>query len=379
MSRIDRYVLSLYLRVLLICMASLSGLLILIHVFSNLDEFSEYCKARGSALRGFVGFYGPFTLAIFDRLCGLLAVTTTLCAVGWLHRTNEMTAIQAAGIGKKRVLAPLLIASVFLFLAAAANREWLIPRFASTLGQDLKDLTGSRTAQIRPIFDEEYGVLIGGRHLLPNLKEIADPIFRLEGVAAKYGKQLTAISAKFRESNELHGRGFLMDAVRTPNELCQQRSIRNGNELILGTPIDCDWLQPNQCWVSTSLSYDLLKESNRWKDTASTWQIIRRLRQDARYFQDDVRVTLHARVVQPFLDGTLLLLGLPLVLNRSDSRIVWIAGSAILLVTGFMLFIIAVQTLGASGTFLSPVTAAWLPLILIMPIAWTRARPALAG
>ena len=44
---IDRYLLWLYMRVLLLSFTSLAGLLVIINLFSNLDDFIEYGKREG--------------------------------------------------------------------------------------------------------------------------------------------------------------------------------------------------------------------------------------------------------------------------------------------------------------------------------------------
>lgn len=389
MTRIDRYIFGLYIRILLICFSSLAGLLILVHVFANLDEFAEFTKMKKNVGLAFLSFYGPFMLRIFDRLCGLLGLTTVLFVVAWLYRTNELTAIQAAGISKRRIMRSLLIASAALFAFAAMSREFIIPRFANVLGKELKELVGESPHQIRPIFDEEYGMLIGGRHLLPKQQEIVDPIFRLEGPIARYGRQLSGRSARFLEANDRdpsdkdpmgkHPRGFLISGILTPPEIDRTDSITISSQPVLLTSKDTPWLSVGQCFVASSVRYDLLQSSSNWSQTASTATLIQRLRRDAQYCREDVRISLHTRFVQPFLDCTLLMLGLPIVLRRQDRHLFWIAGAGISVVAGFTIFVMAFHVIGSSGTLISPSTAAWAPLIIMMPIAWVRTKSALEG
>ncbi len=74
MTQVDRYILFLYLRVLIICFACLAGLMIVIHAFSNLDELATYGKKRGSVARGMFEYYGPYSLVLLDRFGGMLAL-----------------------------------------------------------------------------------------------------------------------------------------------------------------------------------------------------------------------------------------------------------------------------------------------------------------
>src|SRR5688572_19792897 len=99
MTRIDRYLLLLYFRVLLICFATVSGLLIVIHVFTNLDEFLRYGEKSG---RGFalvmIEYYGPYLLWVFEKLSGMLALLALMFTIAWLNKTNEFTALLASGV-----------------------------------------------------------------------------------------------------------------------------------------------------------------------------------------------------------------------------------------------------------------------------------------
>ncbi|MFZ4470961.1 MAG: LptF/LptG family permease, partial [Pirellula sp.] len=104
MTRIDRYLLFLYTRVFLICFMTMAGLLVVAHVFTNLDELIQYGRMRGNFLLALSEYYGPLTLSIFDRTCGLLTLLSEKFVVAWLYRTNEMTALLAAGISKARII-----------------------------------------------------------------------------------------------------------------------------------------------------------------------------------------------------------------------------------------------------------------------------------
>ena len=109
MTLIDRYLIVLFARVFLVCFLTLSGLLVIAQIFTNLDELIEYGRKRGSLPLALAEYFGPVLLTIFDRTCGLTALLALLFVVAWLYRTNEWTAMLAAGISKARVVRPLLI------------------------------------------------------------------------------------------------------------------------------------------------------------------------------------------------------------------------------------------------------------------------------
>ena len=82
----------------------------------------------------------------------------------------------------------------------------------------------------------------------------------------------------------------------------------------------------------------------------------------------DVRVAVHARMVKPLMDGTLLMLGLPLMLSRRNRNVFFSISLCLGLATAFMLVGLASQSLGGLGV-LRPSLAAWLPLLIFVPVA----------
>jgi lipopolysaccharide export system permease protein len=96
--------------------------------------------------------------------------------------------------------------------------------------------------------------------------------------------------------------------------------------------------------------------------------LIHELRSPSTDLGADVRVAIHSRFLQPFLDTTLLFLGLPLVVSRGNRNPFIAVGLGMGVVTAFMLVALGCQSLGASG-WLQPTLAAWLPLMAFAPLA----------
>ncbi len=69
----------------------------------------------------------------------------------------------------------------------------MIPQFEDTLGKNPQDLAINHLRQVKPTYDAKSGVLIGGRSMSMAIKEIYDPIFRLDGPLAVIGTQITAV------------------------------------------------------------------------------------------------------------------------------------------------------------------------------------------
>ena len=107
---------------------------------------------------------------------------------------------------------------------------------------------------------------------------------------------------------------------------------------------------------------------------ASLPELVAGLRNPSLRLGADVRVAIHARIVQPFLDITLLFLGLPLMLSRYNRNLFVAIGLCVVVVVGFYVVVLACQWLGSSY-LVSPALGAWLPLIIFVPTAMAMSQP----
>jgi lipopolysaccharide export system permease protein len=380
MTRIDRYLLFLYFRVLLIAFLSISGLLIVVQAFTNLEEFIQYGRSRGSLILVLVEYFGPNMLSYFERLSGLLAVMALLFTITWLYRTNELTAILAAGITKRRAMKPLLIASACVIGFAAFSRELLIPRFQDTLDRNPQDLTGVVARDVRPTFDRRLNLLLNGRHILPAKQEMVQPNFRVHSgpIAVAVGRQLTAEVLRAVPATDEHPAGFLLSGVVLPHGIDELESVLDsqGSPLLL-TRREHSWLEPGQCLLVTEMQLDMLRGGSAWKNYASTMELIAQLKGGNTPSADDLRVQIHGRFVRPLIDWTVLLIGLPIVLARQDRNMFSAAGVCLLMVSGFTAFVMGINAAASSGYLFSPAVAAWIPLLVFVPLSYPKASAAL--
>jgi lipopolysaccharide export system permease protein len=112
----------------------------------------------------------------------------------------------------------------------------------------------------------------------------------------------------------------------------------------------------------------LLSADANWRQYASTKELVAELKSPSVDLGNDVRVAVHSRLLQPFLDTTLLMLGLPLVVARSNRNPFIAIGAAVGVVALYFAVSLGCQSLGNSG-WLRPALAAWLPLLVFAPVA----------
>ena len=376
MTTIDRYLLFLYSRVFLICFLTLSGLLIVVQIFTNLDELIAYGKVRGSFVLGLAEYFTPYMLSIYDRMCGLLTLLATMFVVAWLYRTHEMTALLAAGISKGRIIRPIMILSAILILIAAVSRELLIPRYSSMLSKTPQELLGESIRPIRPTEDVEMGVLIAGRNLQPANAMINQPIFRFLSPATQVTQQITGLSAKFLIADDTHPPGYLVSNAKGADPLAGKNSVRTDQGAFLLLPTDNPWLKPDECFIPSKLEFDVLR-GGAAKQFAATSDLMWRIRNQSHYYGADLKVAVHTRFIQPLLDFTQLLIGIPMILSNRNRNLVSMILKCVISFAAFFGISIGLHALGANETILSPALAAWTPLLVFGPVAWAQSRRAM--
>lgn len=371
---IDRYILQMFFKVLAITFVSLTGLYIVIDAFANLEEFIDHGETNGGALSVLADYYGPRALQFFDRMGGIIVLLSAIFAVTSLIRTNELTAIMAGGISKGRLVKPLIFAAVGISMLGIVNRELWIPQVRDKLARNAQDLRGDRAKTLRPTYDYHTDVFIGGRQTLAANRQIVGPYFRLPPSMSQFGSQIVAENATYQGRNDDHPAGYLLENVTTPADVSVQQSVALDGKPIIMTPRDAPWLGPRQCFVVTDVSFEQLSGGNYWRQLGSTRELMAHLRNPSLDLGNDARVVLHARVVQPLLDLTLFVLGLPIVLAQNNRNLFVAAGMSLGVVAGFFIIVIVCHALG-SNYLLSPAFSAWLPLMIFSPAAYATALP----
>jgi lipopolysaccharide export system permease protein len=366
---VDRYLLRQFVQVLIICLMSIIGLYIVIDAFGHLDHFVDYADEHGGLLKIMGIYYAYRSIAIFDRMSGVMTLIAVMFTITWIQRHHEMTALLAAGITRLRVLRPVLLAAIAVGLFAAANREWIMPNIREQLTTDSRNLGGEQEAMMQSRFDSQTDVLIGGEKIIAASQKIVKPNFVLPRHFPQYSnQQLQGTEARFLPANGDQPSGYLISGVTTPKSLLQGPSLMLDGKPVVITPMGNEWLQHDQVFVVSGVSFEFLSAGASWRDFASTNEMIQQLRSPSTDLGADVRVAIHSRFIQPLLDTTLLFLGLPFVVTRTNRNPFLSIGLCLAVVTIFMLVVLGCQSLGSGGWLNAPL-AAWLPLMIFAPIA----------
>ncbi len=374
MTIVDRYLLRQYFRVFLMVFLSLLGIYVVADFVGNLAEFVDYGQENDSLAEILANFYGARVPWFFDIASRNVALLAAVFAIAWMQRDNELTALMAAGVSPWRISKPLIVASVIIAVLAAANRELGIPRFRKELCRNAQDLIRNRAEKITPRYDRETDILFDGDTAFPRDGLIQSPRLLLPITWQGIGRKLTAATAKFQPATESQPAGYLLDDVDADEPLDQLDALVVGERRLIVTAKDDTRLAKNQVFVISRMSVDQLRRGRQWQQFTSTATLVAGMRSGVVDYSPDVRVMMHARLLQPFLDVTLIFYGLPLALALDRRHIVTAAAKSLLALIGFGIVVLVCHGLGVQCV-VSPALAAWLPLIVLIPIAFLVSKP----
>jgi lipopolysaccharide export system permease protein len=368
---VDRYVFFVFLRVFLICCVCLTGIYVVGDLVENLNEFIDAGAQSGGMMPLLSKYYAGRVPWFFDVIGRVAALVAGVFAITWLQRNNEMTALMAAGISRWRIIKPIVVGVILISIASALNRELLIPRFREDLSQTIRESSGGQGSPVAPQYDYLTDILIDGQQIVARDKRIVRPMFRLPSSMSYFAHQLTADQAVRLPATPEHPSGFLLVNVQNPVDIDRLDAVHLDGRPVIYTVSTASWLKPGQCFVVSHVSFGQLLGGKSWRQFASTADLISGLNNPSMNFGADVRVSVHARIIQPLLDIALFFLGIPTVLARESRNMFVAAGSCVLIVAAYFLIVLSSHNLGMNY-LISPVQAAWAPAMIMVPWAVFR-------
>lgn len=375
-----------FLKAYLICFFSLVGLYVVIHAFTNIDEFTKV--ADGTAdLFGRMGWYYLIHFTEFyDRLCGVITMMAAIFTVTWMQRNNELLAMLAAGISTRRVIRPVIVSALVVNALAVANQEWIIPSIGASQLQrdpadDIKrpvtifgryDVNGilihgkdadRRTQTIRP-FNATLPIgLFGTSHEIEAREARHIPE---EAARCPYRRGWLLWGASIKPSDalldELQGESERLLVRLSPEELARFPAPQGQQAALNGAAY----------FLHTNITFDAITRKRSWYQFASSCELIRGLSDPANDAERmEMLVFLHGRILRPALSLTLLFLSLPLVLGGDNRNTFVNLGLSLATSAVFYAALFMTQFLG-NNAVITPELAAWAPLIGFGTLATAR-------
>lgn len=373
MTIVDRYLSTVFLKTFLVCFLSFAGLFTVVHLFSNLDELNEIAKKVGWG-EVFTEFYLPRVAEIYDKSAAIMTLIAAVFAVSLLQRRREMTAIEASGLTKQRILRPIFILASIIIGLTIANREILIPKFKQQLARTPQSWGEAGQTKMSIYTDPNNISVRGDRFFLADNRVENIEIELPNDIVAAASPPLRAKSGFLRDKTDWRPAGFLLDKVTSNIASVKRIATSDKNKQFLFLPHEADWLAQDQVFVRCEFTPEEIAYGDKLVNYRSTSEMVAAATKPKRWFTRGQYVGIHSRLVRPILDFTLLLLGLPLVIGGIE-RNVFVSAARCFGIVGLVeLVSIVCYSLGTSSLIRPAALAVWAPILIFVPAAMVALR-----
>lgn len=312
-------------------------------------------------LRAFVGgivmvadFYGPVIVLLYVFFSGLLVTAAMGFTLTAMQRARELTAIVAGGVSLYRVAAPVLVVGIGLNALTLPLQEWVIPAVAAKLARSKSEVE-HRTIENFEVYyaNDESGNLISADEFDPltnTLTRVTIVDRTPEGVTERL---ITASEATWDDDRSGWALSPDGKAVAAP-----------GESVMFGPA------QPAR-FIETQLSPQVLlaRQANNYPRLLPLSELQAMQNNDALKPAQQASITqiIWSRFSLLVLNVLILVMGLPFFLVRVPQNALIQSMKAAGVCLGAWGG--GLVTLQVSGGYLNPVAAAWLPVVVYLPVS----------
>ena len=368
MKILDWYILKQFLINFLILLFVFSLLFAAVNVLLDLDEFIKAGRLHpvmGSKLLGtlyaVVDFNGPMVVLLFVYFSGLIAVAAMGFTLAALYRTGELTAMVTSGISMFRIAAPVIIMGGVLNMLSLPVQEYAIPPLAPKIlrSKGQANVQTFNQFEVRYVPDSTRRTLLSAVEFDSKLERLRDVVILERGDRQLASARVTANFATWDEQQQ----GWkLVDGYRI---------FRGGGIGALSDDSSAGRREPVDFYPLEVSPKVLLARRQGLYARLLSFEDVQKLMQNAIIINagqtDSLRQIMHSRFSLLAVNMLVLVMGLPFFLLREPVNMLLQGVKASAVCLGAWCTALIVLQVGAGE--MNPVTAAWLPVALFLPVA----------
>lgn len=361
MKTLDRYINRQFLINFGILFLVLMTLFVVVDLLVDLDEFLQAGQAHadqfGSAFLAtiwtIIDYYGPTVVLMYVFFSGLLVVGAMGFTLSALQRNRELTAVVSSGISMYRIASPVLVMGIVLNALTLPCQEWLIPVLAPKLARakpQLKD-DAIHNFPVRYATDEHGNLLSAAEFDAATgmLSGVTIDERDSSGLAARH---ISATQAQW-EDEPMEGWRLITGFATTPGE---DLGIRDAEEVTFFPTR----LSPTVLLARRATIYPTLLPMSELQQMQSNAAV-------DPLQKDRITQIIWSRFSLLVLNVLILVMGLPFFLLRGPANLLLQAVKAAGVCLGA--WGAGLMLLQVSSSMLNPVAAAWLPVVIYLPVS----------
>ncbi|MGD2107883.1 MAG: LptF/LptG family permease [Phycisphaerae bacterium] len=353
LSTLDRYLLRSLMVNYLIGLGVMLSLYVVLDMFVNMDEFTEQGYSLPVVVGNIASYYWPNLFLYFSQLCGAITLFACMATIARMRKLNEMTAILASGVSLYRVAIPVIGFGIATTALQILDTEWWIPHVAHKLARDHDDVDGKKTFEVLFVRDGN-DALVSSRQFHPTRYDLQDLLVLVRDESGAISQTLEADRAVWVAP---HGPGPI---GRWRLERGRKVSRMQASAGDLGPRSQKLVTYPK--YFETDLTPEViqLRQASGWVRFLSLDQLGELEERDGPMRSSAVR-TRHARIVAPFVNIVLVMLGLPFFLSRSPATVLSDAGKCMIACGMCYVSTFIAQSLHTESSSALP---AWAPIFV---------------
>lgn len=369
MKTLDRYILRLFLTNLVILFAVVVGLIVLLDLITNFDEFVQAAQRLGgsglqrawSLVLIAVDFYGPMVFLLYVYMIGLLPVGAAGFTFTALIRNRELVAMMAGGVSLHRVALPILVVGFVANVAMIADQEFMLPAMASKLGRTRAEIKVGeiRSTPIRMMRDGN-GALFTAASFDPKNQMMTNVavLIREDLGGGRYGRATERISAT----------QALWDEQRQGWQFVDGYAIQRNVEAMAGASLAARPRREVE-FMPSDLSpiAIMLHKRAAFRSLLSLQQLSQLINSSGAIDVAEMQLIRHSRFSMVVVNMLILMMGVSYFLLRAPSNMLMQSVKAAVTCVGawaggFVMMQIAPGSL-------PPALVAWMPVVFYLPMA----------
>lgn len=348
MNTLDKYIVKAFAVNYVISLAALTIIYVVLDLFFNYEEFNpEGMNGGGEVLAAMARYYGAHMFWIFAQISGVITVFAMAFALARLQRNNEFVAIVSSGVSLHRIALSVIMTGVFLNALWLLDQEIVIPRLAPRLAQDHAAAATNKPYGIWFVKDSNGALL--------SASEFERQSGQLRGVLFLRNDQddIVADRATWEPNDDGRTGRWLLDR----GKYLKRR---------VGDDGAYELYEETAEFFESDLNPDAiaLRQSRNWIQFLGRKQLAEISRLGLAPPEQIARAQ-HNRFATPIVNMLILMIGIPIFLDRNPAGIVRSGGKCLLICGTCFLFAFFSQNLTSDSY---PVLTAWLPLILLTPV-----------
>lgn len=347
---LDRYIIRNMLFSYVVVFGVFVGLRIVVDLFTQIDEFTERMLPAKQVVQNMLVYYGYHMFQYYQEFAGPIVVFAALFTLFRIKRSRETVALLSSGISLHRLLWPVMLVGVLLNGLLIVNQELIIPAIADKLVRTQDNAIGDRLVPVNLQADHNRTLLLGRLDVLKG--KVAD-CWLVE--RDEHGGLTRLRRAREASWDEDQG-GWLLTGVRSLTlDRSPQGRLSRQESLFYETD-----LSPKELSLRAGGEYLRYQPTSRLLQMSMQEYLQKRMGMD-------LEVEKHFRFTGPLANVIILLLAAPLVTSREPRKVFLQMIKGLLAVVGAFSVTFACQQL--AGQHISPLIAAWLPILIFGPAA----------